>query len=101
MRFAKAVTTKTLTPITIAGSNFTVIAREEQIPRTCTVTGLDSFKGSFRILIFFLENRASLGSVLVAWLIIQKSKNQDLPQPELLMQGCALVNSSCRAEGSR
>jgi hypothetical protein len=34
IRFEKAVTTKTLTPITIAGSNFTVIAREEQIPRT-------------------------------------------------------------------
>ena len=86
----------------MAGSNFTVIAREEQIPKTCTVTGLDSFKGSLRILIFFLENRASLGSVLVAWLIKQKSKYQNLQHLQgLLSPNCERAESSCRAEGNR
>src|SRR5210317_1362914 len=54
--------------ITMAGSNFTVIASAEQIPNTCTVMGLLSLNGSEMSFLFFFENNASFcfTSVLMA-----------------------------------
>ena len=42
---AKASTAMTLMPITIAGSSLAVTARAEQMPSTCTITGLSLDSG--------------------------------------------------------
>ena len=52
--FANAITNKTAMDITIAGSNLTVIANAEQIPRTCTVIGLFRLIGSVNNFEFLL-----------------------------------------------
>jgi len=45
IRFEKPVTMVTDKAITMAGFNWTVTARAEQIPNTCTVIGFSSFNG--------------------------------------------------------
>src|SRR5574344_1308460 len=53
---ANATITVTDKPITIAGSNLAVTAKAEQIPNTCTVTGLFMLIGAENTSLFFLEN---------------------------------------------
>ncbi len=48
----KARTAITESPITIAGSSFTVTASTEQMPRICTSTGLFLEKGLNSMLLF-------------------------------------------------
>lgn len=62
--FEKAVITVTESPITIAGSSLAVTASAEQIPSTCTVTGLFNPSGVANTSLFFLENN---------WLIFYRS----------------------------
>ena len=62
--FEKAVITVTERPITIAGSSLAVTASAEQIPSTCTVTGLFNPSGVANTSLFFLENN---------WLIFYRS----------------------------
>ena len=45
MRFERATTTVTDNAITTAGFSCAVTAKQEQIPNTCTVTGLFLFHG--------------------------------------------------------
>ncbi len=56
-KLANAVMMVTERPITIAGSNWAVTANAEQIPSTCTVTGLFNPSGVSRTSWFFLENK--------------------------------------------
>lgn len=56
MTFANAVITVTASPMTIAGFNCDVTARAEQIPRTCTRTGLFPFSGVRKTSRFSLDN---------------------------------------------
>ena len=52
-------TKRTEKDITTAGFSWTVIANAEQIPKTCTVIGLLSSRGSVINFLFFFENKAS------------------------------------------
>src|SRR5574344_87939 len=54
--FENAVITATASPITIAGFNWEVTAREEQIPNTCTSTGLSTLNGLVKTSLFSFEN---------------------------------------------
>ena len=54
--FENIVIIVTESPITIAGSNFAVTANEEQIPKTCTVTGLFIPIGVNKTSLFFCDN---------------------------------------------
>lgn len=54
MTFENASTAITEMPITIAGSNFAVTARQEQMPRTCTITGLSFDNGLYNTDLFLL-----------------------------------------------
>ena len=53
-------TKKTDKDITTAGSNLTVIASAEHMPKTWTVIGLLSSSGSVNSYLFFFENNDSL-----------------------------------------
>ena len=53
-------TTRTDNAITTAGLSWTVIAKAEQIPSTCTVIGLLSSSGSLNNILFFLDKNESL-----------------------------------------
>ena len=44
----KAVITVTDNPITMAGSNCEVTAKDEQMPNTCATTGLSKLRGALR-----------------------------------------------------
>jgi hypothetical protein len=61
-KLEKAVTNVRLNAITSEVAIVTVTARAEQIPSTCTVTGLFESNGSDRSLRFFLENKGSVFS---------------------------------------
>lgn len=54
MKLEKPVTIVTDNAITMAGSNLTVTANEEQIPKTKTVTGFDLKIGFLYISLFIL-----------------------------------------------
>ena len=54
--FANANTAVTEMPITIAGSNFAVTASAEQMPSTCTITGLFFENGLKNTVLSFLLN---------------------------------------------
>ena len=51
-----AVTTVTEMAMTKAGCSLAVTAKAEQIPNTCTVTGLSAPKGRVRSFMFLDEN---------------------------------------------
>ena len=52
--FENAVTAVTEIPMTIAGSSFAVTAKQEHMPRTCTITGLSFDRGLNNAALFFL-----------------------------------------------
>ena len=58
--FEKAVTAVTEIPMTIAGSSFAVTAKQEHMPRTCTITGLSFDRGLNNAALFFLFKIAIL-----------------------------------------
>src|SRR5690606_11340482 len=62
MTLLQAITKITEIPITMEGSNWTVMAKAEQIPNTCTVIGLLSFSGSINNFRFLLERKCSFSS---------------------------------------
>ena len=55
--FENAVIMVTESPITMAGSSFEVTASAEQIPSTCTVTGLFMLIGLENTSLFLAENK--------------------------------------------
>ena len=55
-----AVITVTERPITMAGSSLAVTAKAEQIPNTCTVTGLFNPSGVENTSLFFFENNCPI-----------------------------------------
>ena len=58
--FENAVTAVTEIPMTIAGSSFAVTAKQEHMPRTCTITGLSFDRGLNNAALFFLFKIANL-----------------------------------------
>ena len=58
--FENAVTAVTEIPMTIAGSSFAVTAKQEHMPRTCTITGLSFDRGLNNAALFFLFKIAIL-----------------------------------------
>jgi hypothetical protein len=48
----------------------TVTAKAEQIPNTCTVTGLLLFKGSLSSFLFRGESKGSLGSFTLTGIVV-------------------------------
>ena len=56
----KAVMMVTESPITMAGSSLAVTAKAEQMPSTCTVTGLFIPIGEVNTSLFFFENNCPI-----------------------------------------
>ena len=62
--FPAAITKITESVITTAGSSLTVIAKAEHIPKTWTVIGLSSSRGSVSNALFFFENKGSFSLLI-------------------------------------
>src|SRR4030042_2449402 len=69
--FETARTTITDMAITKAGFSFTVTARAEHIPRTCTVIGLFSLSGSLTNFRFFFDNNGSFSIILISFFFFE------------------------------
>ena len=61
----------TESPITIAGSSLEVTASAEQIPKTCTVTGLFMLIGAENTSLFLAENKLDMNYLLLNYLDVK------------------------------